>query len=401
MSNVMTSTIETEDKYLVPFFVPRCQLSIERGEGIFVYDESGRRYIDLTAGWGVTAIGHASPVITEALVEQSRKIIQNPNSGITYSPARARLLQSLHTLLPAGLDRIFFTNSGAEANDAAIKLARKASGRKNIISTYMSFHGRTISTVSATGQESHRDKYSPLVPNYLFVPFNDIEAMERVIDSETAAVIVEPIQGEGGVVVPSESYLSDLSALCRKHGAYLILDEIQTGFFRTGEPFCAAGLGGKVDMITMAKGIAGGFPFGAFAMSEEIASKLSPGDHGGTYCGNPLACAVSDAVINYMVEKRIGENVNKVGEYTFGRLEEWKERYPGLLKELRGRGLLIAIDFNAESMAAKIEERALERGMILNRKHGTIIRLFPALNITVEEMEEALDIMEDIIKEEL
>ncbi|MDP4268346.1 MAG: aminotransferase class III-fold pyridoxal phosphate-dependent enzyme, partial [Bacteroidota bacterium] len=212
-------TIEVEDKYFVPFF-NRIKISVERGEGIYVYDENGKQYMDFTAGWGVTCIGHASPVITNALTAQCSKIIQNPESGKTYSPARAKLLQLMSQILPHNLGRVFFANSGAEANDAVIKLARKVSGKKNIISTYDSFHGRTISTASATGQTAHRDKYDPLMPNYIFVPFNNIVEVEKVINNDVAAVIVEPIQGEGGIRVPHEDYLIKLSNLCKKNDVY-------------------------------------------------------------------------------------------------------------------------------------------------------------------------------------
>ncbi len=289
------------------------KISIEKGEGIYVWDEEGKIYIDFTSGWGVTCIGHANPVITDALLDQGRKIIQNPNSGLTYSPARARLLSLLEGILPPNLTRVFFTNSGAEANDAAIKLARKVTGRPDIISTYQSFHGRTISTTSATGQAKHRDRYSPLMPNYRFVPYDNLEALKRSLDENVAAVIIEPIQGEGGVRVPSKEYLKEVDALCKKNGSLLIMDEIQTGFFRTGPAFVTGSCGVKTDFLTMAKGIAGGFPFGAFALSEAVAKKLEIGDHGGTYCGNPLGCAVSYAVIKHLMDNNISRNVEEMG----------------------------------------------------------------------------------------
>ncbi len=231
-----TQTINIEDTHYAPFF-NRTPLSIERGQGVYVWDETGRKYLDFTAGWGVTSIGHGSPVIARALAEQAAKIIHNPDSGLTYSPARARLLTLMEQVLPQGLTRIFFTNSGAEANDAAIKLARKASGRLNIVSTEKSFHGRTISGVSATGQAVHRDKYRPLVPHHLYVPYDDVKALSSIIGNDVAAFLVEPIQGEGGVRVPAEDYLEKVSELCRQHGVYLIVDEVQTGFFRTGPAF--------------------------------------------------------------------------------------------------------------------------------------------------------------------
>lgn len=388
------NTIAVEDNYFAPFF-DRTNISIERGEGIYVWDENGKKYIDFTSGWGVTCIGHASPIITEALLSQSKKIIQNPNSGLTYSPHRAKLLSLMKQILPRNLNRIFFTNSGAESNDAAIKLARKASGKVNVISTYNSFHGRTISTASATGQSVHRDKYKPLMPNYLFVPFNDVDAIEAVISDNVAAVILEPLQGEGGVNIPANDYLKRVSELCASNKVYLIMDEIQTGFCRTGTMFAAADV--KVDFLTMAKGIAGGFPFGAFAMSEEVSENLEKSDHGGTYCGNPLGCAVAYAVITYLLDNDIEKNVKAIGAHTINELTRWQGEYPHLISDVRGKGLLIAVEFSNEELVTKIKNECLNQGLILNVTQGTIIRIFPALNSTFQEMDEGLGILKRVV----
>ena len=390
--NKNLKTIETEDKYFIPFF-KKIQISVERGEGIYVFDENGRKYIDFTSGWGVTCIGHAHPVITEALLNQSRKIIQNPDSGKTYSPERAALLQLLSEVMPHNLSRFFFTNSGAEANDAVIKIARKVSGKKNVISTHNSFHGRTISTASATGQPFHRDKYSPLMPNYLFVPYNDLDEIKKIIKNDIAAVIVEPIQGEGGIIVPSEDYLVNLSGLCMENDVFLILDEIQTGFLRTGPFFCSSPYNIKADFMTMAKGIAGGFPFGAFAVSEKISSKIETGDHGGTYCGNPLGCAVSYAVVKFLKENKISENVINISKLAFDVLHKWKNELPGIITDVRGKGLLIAMELNDDKITSDIQQDCLDNGLLINVTHGNIIRLFPALNITEDEMNESLAIL--------
>jgi len=390
--NETMNTFQVEDEYYVPF-ADKTRISIQKGEGIYVWDEDGKKYLDLTGGWGVTSIGHANPVITEAILSQSKKIIQNPNSGATYSPVRSKLLLLMHKLLPSNLKRIFFTNSGAEANDAAIKLARKVTGRSNIISTEMSFHGRTISTLSATGQSLHRNKFKPLMPGYLFVPYNDVEAVEEIIKNDIAAVIVEPIQGEGGVNIPSESYIADLSKLCIKNDVLLIMDEIQTGFFRTGPIFMSDVENVKVDILTMAKGIAGGFPLGAFAVTEDIANKIEVGDHGGTYSGNPLACAVAYSVIKNMLENKISKNVEDVGKFTLQELNKWSREYPHVIKDVRGKGLLIAIELRDGGVTEDINAKCLEHGLILNIKHGKIIRIFPALNISKEEMIEGLDIL--------
>jgi acetylornithine/N-succinyldiaminopimelate aminotransferase len=390
------NTIATEDAHCAPFF-NKTPISIERGEGLYVWDEDGNEYMDFTAGWGVTCLGHAHPVITEALAAQSRKIMQNPNSGITYSPARARLLSLLMEILPKGLTRVFFSNSGAEANDASIKLARKATGRLDVVSTDLSFHGRTISTASATGQAKHRDKFKPLMPNYRFVPFNDLRAMEKALDREVAAVILEPIQGEGGVNLPAEGYLESVSALCKKNGCYLIIDEVQTGFCRTGPMFAIDGMNVKPDFFTLAKGIAGGFPFGAFAMTEEVAQKLQKGDHGGTYCGNPLGCAVAYAVISHLMETDIGKNVESVGSFIYENLKTLQQAHPAILRTIRGKGLLLAMEICEPQIAAEILDKSLDLGLFVNLTQGNVIRVFPALNIRKEEAEEGLELLKKAI----
>lgn len=390
------NTIAIEDAHFAPFF-NKTPISVERGEGVYVWDEDGNKYVDFTSGWGVTCLGHAHPVITEALAAQSRKIIQNPNSGITYSPARAKLISLLMEILPKGLTRVFFCNSGAEANDASIKLARKATGRLEVISTDLSFHGRTISTASATGQAKHRDKFKPLMPHYRFVPFNDLNAMSRALDKDVAAVILEPIQGEGGVNLPAEGYLEAVSVLCKENGSTLIIDEVQTGFCRTGPMFAIDGLNLKPDFLTLAKGIGGGFPFGAFAMTEEVSLKLQKGDHGGTYCGNPLGCAVSYAVIQHLLEKDMGKNVDSVGSFIYENLKVLQQTYPTIIRTVRGKGLLLAMEICEPSIAAGILDKSLGLGLFVNLTQGNVIRIFPALNIRREEAEEGLELLKRAI----
>ncbi len=389
-------TIAVENAHMPPFFA-KTPISIERGEGVWVWDEDGRRYLDLTAGWGVTSIGHAHPVIVRALAEQGARIIQNPDSGLTYSPARARLLQLLAGILPSGLTRVFFTNSGAEANDAAVKLARKATGRTDVIATDGSFHGRTISMVSATGQAKHRDKFRPLMPGYRFVPFGSVDAVAAELDGDVAALIVEPVQGEGGVRIPEPGYLGELSRLCRANGSLLIVDEVQTGFCRTGPLFATAAAGAEADLLTMAKGIAGGFPLGAFAMTEGVAGRLEAGDHGGTYCGNPLACAVAEAVIRLLIDEDIAASVEKLGGEALARMDSWSERFPGAVAGARGAGLLLLVEFRDEATAGAVAAECLRRGVFVRQTQGSGIRVFPALTITGEELDEGLSALEDSI----
>ncbi len=394
----MTSkaTFEIEDKFMAPFFVKQ-RVSIEKGDGIQVWDEEGNRYIDFTSGWGVTCIGHGQKIIKEALYEQAGKIIQNPNSGLTYSPARARLLLLMEEILPTNLSRVFFSNSGAEVNDAAIKLARKVTGRPDIISTLGSFHGRTIGTASATGQTTHRDKFNPLVPNFRFIPFGDTAALKNALDGKVAAIIIEPVQGEGGVQIPSDIYLKEVERLCKNNGSLLIVDEIQTGFCRTGPMFITGSLGVRADFLTMAKGIAGGFPFAAFAMSDEIAQKIDIGDHGGTYCGNPLGCATAHAVIKYLIDHNITDNVEQMGSFALDTMKPWKKLYPRLV-DVRGKGLLLLLEFEDEDTAVRVSDECFAKKLFVRQTHGTGIRIFPALNIKKEELEEGLTIINAAIK---
>jgi acetylornithine/N-succinyldiaminopimelate aminotransferase len=395
----MTSenTFEIEDRYIAPFFAKQ-KISIARGEGVFVWDEEGNRYIDFTSGWGVTCIGHAQPAITDALLDQSRKILQNPNSGLTYSPIRADLLVLMRKILPPHLTRLFFSNSGAEANDAAIKLARKVTNRLDVISTHKSFHGRTISTASATGQATHREKFNPLMPNYRFVTYGDLDDLKQALDENVAAFILEPIQGEGGVHIPSKEYLTGAANLCRENGTLLIADEVQTGFCRTGPMFVTGALDVKADFITMAKGIAGGFPFGAFAMTEEVADKLEYGDHGGTYCGNPLGCAVAHAVIKYLLDNNISEHVTRIGDICVDKMEQWRTKFPDQITDIRGTGLLLLIEFKDEKIATRVSDDCLTRHLFVRQTQGNGIRIFPALNINENELNEGLAILSAAIE---
>lgn len=383
------NTIATENKYAPPFFT-RIPVSIERGAGVYAWDEEGNKFIDFTSGWGVTCLGHAHPVITNALLEQSQKLLQSPNAGLTYSSARAQLMLLFGKILPSPLTRVFFSNSGAEANDAAIKLARKVTGRLDVIAMELSFHGRTISTASATGQAKHREKFNPLMPNYRFVPYDDLSAIKSAINGNVAAVIVEPVQGEGGVKIPAADYLGKVSRLCKESGSLLIVDEIQTGFCRTGPMFASDHRDVEADFLTMAKGIAGGFPFGAFAMSEAVAAKLEPGDHGGTYCGNPLGCAVAAAVIQHLLDYKIAEHVAQMGDFALERLHAWRHAYPKLIAAVRGRGLLLALEFRDEKTAGYIADFCLKKRLFVRQTQGNMIRIFPALNILPEELEEGL-----------
>jgi acetylornithine/N-succinyldiaminopimelate aminotransferase len=393
-------TIAIESAHMPPFFA-KTPISIERGDGVYVWDEEGIRYLDLTASWGVTSIGHAHPAIQDALAEQSALIMQNPDSGLTHSPARARYLSLLAGVLPANLTRVFFSNSGAEANDAAIKLARKITGRRSVIATDGSFHGRTIGTLSATGQARHRDKFDPLMPGFRFVPYDDLGALERALDREVAAVIVEPVQGEGGVRVPSVGFLEGVSRLCRANGSLLIVDEVQTGFCRTGPLFAISTTRAEADFLTMAKGIAGGFPLGAFAVSEEVSARLQAGDHGGTYSGNPLACAVAHAVLRYLLDNDVAAHVEALGRQALSEMTRWLSAYPGVVTDVRGRGLLLIAELRDEPAAARVAAECLARKVFVRQTQGNGIRVFPALTIEPAQLAEGLKTLRQAIEGEL
>lgn len=394
------NVIEVEDQLGITF-CDRQSLVVERGAGNYVWDNNGARYLDFTSGWGVTCLGHAHPVITQAICAQAGKITQNPNSGFTYSPRRAELLLLLRKVLPRELTHCYFANSGAEANDAAIKLARKITGKVKVISTLGSFHGRTFNSLSASGGPQNISRYIPVMPGNEFVPYGDIDAAAACIDENTAALIVEPVQGEGGVRIPPPDYLSGLSRLCKQKGVLLIIDEIQTGFCRTGKFFALQWSGPDVqpDIITMGKGIAGGLPFAAFAVSEQLNARIQKGDHGGTYCGNPLSCAVATAVVNYLLENRVALQVSKQGSYLLDKLRDLASRHAGLIRQVRGLGLLTAIELVDEANLLPLTQACLERGLLVTPTRNGVVRLIPSLLVTTEEIDEASLVLRDVLQE--
>ena len=369
------------------------QIAIERGLGSYVWDEVGRRYLDFTSGWGVTALGHSHPIIVEAITTQAAKLMQNPNSGFTYSPVRSRLLVKLQSVLPNGLHRVFFANSGAEANDGAIKLARKVTGRPVVIAVSGSFHGRTLSTLSLSGGPENSARYLPKVPNNVFAPFGDLEALTALMSEQVAAVIIEPVQGEGGVQVPPPGYLQALSRLCREHGALFIADEVQTGFCRTGSFFAVDAADVNPDILTMGKGIAGGFPFAAFAVSDAVAARVQKGDHGGTYCGNPLGCAVAEAVLGYLLENKIADRAKEMGALILHGLADLPAQFPEQVCALRGHGLLIGIQMYSDAQVASLTAACLEKGLIVTPTRNAVLRLIPSLLVSSQEVDEALGLL--------
>ena len=392
------SSIEIEDRLGITF-CDRQPIAIERGEGCVVWDEDGNEYLDFTSGWGVTCLGHSHPLITAAIIRQAQKIIQNPNSGFTYSPSRAKLLETLSGVLPDNLVKSYFANSGAEANDAAIKLARKITGKSRIVSTLASFHGRTFNTLSVSGGRDNAEQFLPALEGNCFVPFGDFSALNVAVDDKTAAVILEPIQGEGGVRIPDDQYFASVALLSKERGVLLIIDEIQTGFCRTGKFFAIEHSKTSIapDIMTMGKGIAGGFPFAAFAVSASVDKQLSKGDHGGTFCGNPLACAVAAAVVDHLRAENMADKVARSGELMIDGLHKLRDKYPSLIGAIRGRGLLCAFELGSDYLVTKVTEAALGRGLLVTPTRNRTIRLIPALIVTQSEIARGLELLDSAL----
>lgn len=392
------NTIESENN-LGLSFSDRLPIAFTHGHGSRVWDEAGKSYLDFTSGWGVTCLGHSHPVVVNAVSAQAARLMQSPNAGFTYSPERAALLRALTPLLPAGLTKTWFCNSGAEANDAALKLARKITGRSKVISTAGGFHGRTFNTLAVTRGPDNTSRYLPTMSHTCFVPHGDIDAMARNMDKETAAVIVEPVQGEGGVRIPGPDWLAAVQSLCRQHGALLIVDEVQTGFCRTGKFF---GIEHSVEpvvphFLTMGKGIAAGFPFAAFAVNASVASRLGPDDHGGTYCGNPLGCALSKAVIDYLRDHNVASRVQLAGSFLLGELQQLHRQHPHKIKAVRGIGLLCALEFVEPAMARQLTLRCADAGLLVVPTRNGIIRLLPDLLVERQDLETAIDILRRVL----
>jgi predicted acetylornithine/succinylornithine family transaminase len=372
-------------------FMPnrRPPMVIERGQGSRVWDVEGREYLDMIAGIAVVSLGHSSPVVQRALAEQSARLIHISN--LYYSIPQLELAQLLIDNSP--FDKVFFCNSGAEANEAALKLARKwgkrnRNGAYGIITAEHAFHGRTLATVTATGKESYTRSFTPLPEGFQQVPLNDMDALERAVDATTAAVFLEPIQGESGVHVSEQQYLRDVRDFCRDKGLLFILDEVQTGIGRLGTLFGFERWGVEPDIATLAKGLGGGVPIGA-VLAKDPAAVFEPGDHGSTFGGNPLMCAVAHAVVTYILENDVLGNVNRVGAYLKQGLEQLAREQP-LIQLVRGDGLLLAIELTAER-APDIVRLGIEEGVLINATGPTTIRLAPPLTLSQAEAQEALD----------
>ncbi|MDI6643086.1 MAG: aspartate aminotransferase family protein [Candidatus Hodarchaeaceae archaeon] len=370
----------------------RQPLTLVKGRGMFVWDSRGKRYLDFVGGIAVCSLGHCHPALVKAISAQAKKLMHVSN--LYHIQPQAELAALLAQVTPRGIDKFFFCNSGAEAIEGAFKLAVKHTKRQRIVTMEESFHGRTAATVGATWKASYREPFEALIPKIFdFVPFNDLTSAERVIGEQTAAVIVEPIQGEGGVNVPSENYLPGLRKLCDEHGALLICDEVQTGMGRTGKWFACEHWGVAPDEITMAKALGGGFPIGCLGAKAEIMDSFSPGDHASTFGGNPLACAAAKAVIQTMKKLKLPQRATKIGGYFKKRLNELAGKHM-CVREVRGRGLLLAAELSSKQIADAAVVKARERGFLINCTADKVLRFVPPLIVErrhIDSLVEALD----------
>lgn len=377
--------IEETEKYYLPVF-GRYPMVMELGQGCRVWDNEGNEYVDAFAGIAVNSLGYNHPVLVKAIREQASKLMHCSNLYYTEIQAKALRVVAEAT----GMDRIFFANCGAEGNEGAMKLARKygvskAPTKYKIISADESFHGRTFDTLAATGHDYYHVGYGPLSPGHVLVPYGDIKALEAQMDDDVCAVLLEPIQGEGGVHIPSDEYLQQVRALCDKHDALLIFDEVQTGVARTGKWFAYMHSGVKPDVLTFAKGIGGGFPVAGFAVPERLAHVFKPGDHGGTFGGNPLACAAVYATLTTIKSEGLVDKVAEKGEYFKNKLRKLQEKYPDKVTDVRGCGLMLGMEVAGEGKP--IVESCLANNVIVNCTAGNVIRIVPPLIISKEEID--------------
>ncbi|MBS4221856.1 acetylornithine transaminase [Bacillus sp. FJAT-49682] len=362
----------------------RWDIEIESGSGTHVVDSTGTAYLDFTSGIGVCNLGHCHPSVIESVSNQMQKLWHTSN--LFKSSLQEQVAEKL-TEFSNG-SSVFFCNSGAEANEAAIKLARKYTGKSKIITFHQSFHGRTLGTMAATGQDKVKQGFGPMLETFIHLPFNDIEALKNEIDDETAAVMLEIIQGEGGVFPAEESFLLELENLCQKHGALLIVDEVQTGIGRTGTPFAYQHYQISPDIITSAKGLGNGFPTGAMIGKEQLKTAFNPGSHGSTFGGNPLAMSAAKATLDTVFEKEFLSEVNNKGNYLFEKLSEQLSSLKSL-KSIRYKGLMFGLEFSEE--VGPLLSLLRENGLIVLSAGPNVMRLLPPLTVTYEEMDVAIE----------
>ncbi|MCG6551675.1 MAG: acetylornithine transaminase [Candidatus Magnetominusculus sp. LBB02] len=370
-----------------------------KGRGMKLWSADGKEYLDFMAGIAVDILGHCHPRHVVAIQKQAQKLVHVSNFYHTEPPIRLAKLLCDYSFA----DRVFFSNSGAEANEAAIKLARKHSKERfraektSIITAVNSFHGRTLATLTATGQPKLQSGFEPLVPGFSYVPFNDYEALKSAIDEDTCAVMLEPIQGEGGVRMASEDYFRHVRDLCTRLGILLILDEIQTGTGRTGTLFAYEHYGIEPDILTLAKGLGGGIPIGATLVREDVAKAFTPGSHGSTFGGNPLSCAAAFATLETLLEDGIMlSESRRMGDYFMSALVKLQKQFPKVITEVRGKGLLIGMELTRE--CAMVVQACFERGVLINCTAGNTLRFMPPLIVTEDDIDRLIGVLKEVME---
>lgn len=389
----MEQGIKEGDKYIMHTY-GRFPLILERGEGVYLYDENGKKYLDMYAGIAVNALGYAHPRLTTVLKEQVEKIMHVSNYYYT-----SNLIEASKLLVEnSSFDKVFFCNSGAEANEGALKLAKKYGKSKSedkvqIIAMKKSFHGRTHGALAVTGQEKYQKSFMPLIPNVSYADYNDIHSLKALISDKTCAVILEVIQGEGGIIPGDSTYLQEVEALCKKYDALLIVDEVQTGIGRTGTLFAFEQFGIKPDIVTMAKGLGGGVPIGAMACTSK-ADVLIPGDHASTFGGNPLVTAAAKIVLEELIDNQLLEHVKEVGAYLKEELIKLQGEFE-CIKEIRGLGMMLGMELNLPAL--DIEKACMEKGMLVVGAGEKVVRFVPPLIIEKAHVDESITILRDVL----
>ena len=395
MNDQNETTMSLADKYMFKTYA-RFPLTLVRGDGCRVWDEDGKEYLDFVGGIAVCALGHSSPIVSKALEHQSKELVHVSN--LYYTRPQTELARLL--VENSFADRVFFCNSGAEANEAAIKLARRYANEKFgpqrhlIISMEDSFHGRTMATLSATGQEKVKAGYNPLLEGFTFVPFNDLESLDRALDESVCAVMLEPIQGEGGVVLPDADYLKGVKALCQDREALLIFDEVQVGMGRTGKLFAHEHYGITPDIMTLAKALGNGLPIGAMLAIEELSNAFGAGSHATTFGGTPLVTAVSKAVVTSLLEDGWIDHCRVVGDYFKERLEELAKKYD-FIKEVRGQGLILGVEMMRPGPS--VVKAMMEKGFLINCTQEKVLRFIPPLIVEKEEIDLLVETLENVL----
>ncbi len=383
--------MDLDSKYIMQTY-GRQPIALKHGEGATIWDADGKEYLDFFAGIAVNVLGQSHPKVIETIQKQVEKLIHVSN--VYYTEEQVKLAKKLSEITI--FDRIFYANSGAESNEGAIKLARKYTGKGEIIATKNSFHGRTLATVTATGQDKYKEPFKPLPAGFKHVAYGDSNAIAEVINDNTAAVLVEAIQGEGGIIVPPKDYLKEVEAICNEKEVLLILDEIQTGFGRTGEMFAYELFEIKPDIITIAKALGGGYPIGGFLAKEEIANAFDYGDHGSTFGGNPLGCALAMTVIEAIEDEKLLENSKNTGKYIKNKFMELKNKYDFVL-DVRGYGLFLAIELDRDG--GILVDKMREKGFLINATGKNTLRFTPPLIITTKQVDKMISALNEVFSE--